>query len=174
MSNPPFVHRFRALGSDNEIQLHAESEEHAARLTHIGVAEANRIEAKYSRYLDASLTSKISRAAGGDWVDIDVETAGLLDYADACYRQSEGMFDLTSGVLRQVWNFRQARVPDSGAVAALLPLIGWEMVEREATRVRLPRTGMELDFGDIGKEYCADRVATAMVEAGARHGLVNL
>jgi FAD:protein FMN transferase len=174
MANPPFVHRFRALGSDNEIQLHAGSEERAARLAQIGVTEASRIEAKYSRYLDASLTSKINRAAGGDWVDIDAETAGLLDYADACYRQSEGMFDLTSGVLRRVWNFREARVPDPRAVAALLPLIGWETVEREATRVRLPKTGMELDFGGIGKEYCADRLATVMVDAGARHGLVNL
>jgi thiamine biosynthesis lipoprotein len=33
---------------------------------------------------------------------------------------------------------------------------------------------MELDFGGIGKEYCADRVATVMVDSGARHGLVNL
>jgi FAD:protein FMN transferase len=174
MSNAPFVHRFRALGSDNEIQLHAESEGWAARLAHIGVAEANRIEAKYSRYLEASLTTTINRAAGGGWVDIDVETAGLLDYADACYRQSDGLFDLTSGVLRRVWNFREARVPDAEAVAALLPLIGWESVEREATRIRLPKSGMELDFGGIGKEYCADRVATVMADAGARHGLVNL
>jgi thiamine biosynthesis lipoprotein len=174
MSSPPFVYRFRALGSDNEIQLHAESAERAARLAHAGVAEANRIETKYSRYLDDSLTTKINRAAGGDWIDIDAETAGLLDYADACYRQSEGMFDLTSGVLRKVWNFREARVPEAVAVAALLPLIGWETVERGATSVRLPKTGMELDFGGIGKEYCADRVATVMVDAGARHGLVNL
>src|SRR5580704_6692644 len=106
MTNPPFVHRFRALGSDNEIQLHAESAEHATQLAQVGVGEASRIEAKYSRYLEDSLTSKINRAAGAGWVDIDAETAGLLDYADACYRQSEGMFDLTSGVLRRVWNFR--------------------------------------------------------------------
>jgi thiamine biosynthesis lipoprotein len=174
MSNPPFVHRFRALGSDNEIQLHAESEERAARLAQIGVAEANRIEAKYSRFLDDSLTTKINRAAGVAWVDIDSETAGLLDYADACYRQSDGLFDLTSGVLRRAWNFREARVPEADAVAALLPLIGWEAVDRATTRIRLRKTGMELDFGGIGKEYCADRVAALMYDAGARHGLVNL
>ena len=33
---------------------------------------------------------------------------------------------------------------------------------------------MEIDFGGIGKEYAADRVATICLEHGLRHGLVNL
>ena len=33
---------------------------------------------------------------------------------------------------------------------------------------------MEIDFGGIGKEYAADRVATICIEHGIAHGLVNL
>jgi len=33
---------------------------------------------------------------------------------------------------------------------------------------------MQIDFGGIGKEYAADRVATICLEHGMRHGLVNL
>ena len=40
--------------------------------------------------------------------------------------------------------------------------------------MRLPRAGMEIDFGGVGKEYAADRVATICVEYGVKHGLVNL
>jgi thiamine biosynthesis lipoprotein len=169
-----FIHRFRALGSDNEIQIHARDADQARHLAQIGVDEANRVEKKYTRYRDDSLTSAINRAAGNGWVDIDSETAALLEYADTCYRQSDGLFDLTSGVLRRAWNFRVAVVPDAAAVAALLPLIGWDMVERSNYRIRLPKPGMELDFGGIGKEYCADRVASVLLEAGVQYGLVNL
>jgi thiamine biosynthesis lipoprotein len=169
----PTVHYFRALGCGNEIQLHATGGE-AQRLAQLGIAETNRIETKYTRYRDDSLTSLINRAAGQDWVEIDDETEALLDYADACHRQSGGMFDLTSGVLRRAWDFRRGVVPAGAEVAALLPLIGWQFVERAPGRVRLARAGMELDFGGIGKEYCADRVATVLQNAGAKHCMVNL
>jgi thiamine biosynthesis lipoprotein len=170
----PTVHYFRALGCGNEIQLHAGADGEAQRLAQLGIAETNRIEAKYTRYRDDSLTSRINRAAGQDWVEIDDETEALLDYADACHRQSGGMFDLTSGVLRRAWDFRRGVVPTGAEVAALLPLINWQLVERAPGRVRLARPGMELDFGGIGKEYCADRVATILQNAGARHCMVNL
>ncbi len=71
------------------------------------IADVQRIEAKYSRYRDDSLTTRINRAAGGAPVAIDAETAALLAYADRCHAQSDGLFDLTSGVLRRAWDFRR-------------------------------------------------------------------
>ena len=166
--------QFRALGCENEIQLYAESDDAAQRMLQAGVDEARRIEAKFSRYLDDSVTSAINRAAGVSPVGIDEETASLLDYADACYRLSGGLFDVTSGVLRRIWNFRDGTVPGASAIAAVLPLIGWSGVERKDGKILLPRPGMEIDFGGIGKEYCADRVAGTLLDAGALHGFVNL
>ena len=40
--------------------------------------------------------------------------------------------------------------------------------------IRLPRAGMEIDLGGIGKEYAADRMATLCLEHGLEHALVNL
>ncbi len=40
--------------------------------------------------------------------------------------------------------------------------------------MRLPRRGMEIDFGGIGKEYAADRAATILQDEGVSHALVNL
>ena len=53
-------------------------------------------------------------------------------------------------------------------------MIGWAKVEWSARAIRLPRAGMELDFGGIAKEYAADRMATICIEHGVAHGLVNL
>ena len=167
---------FRAMASDNELQLFAATEARARAVAAAAIADVARIEAKYSRYRDDSDTARINRAAGRAAVAIDAETAALLAYADRCFTLSGGLFDLTSGALRRVWNFRRAppRVPDARALEAARALIGWTEVEWDERTIRLPRAGMEIDFGGIGKEYAADRVATIVTEQGIAHGLVNL
>ena len=169
------LHRFtfRAMAADNEVQVHADAAL-ARDAASAAIAEVARIEAKYSRYRTASVVSRINAAAGRAPVAIDAETAGLLAYAHACFEQSEGLFDATSGVLRRAWDFTVARIPPASALECLLPLVGWSGVEFSAGHVRLPRKGMELDFGGFGKEYAVDRAALVMQERGVRSALVNL
>ena len=155
----------------------AAAEAQARRQADAAIDEVRRIEAKYSRYRDDSVIARINRAAGGAPVEVDAETAALIDFGTALWKQSAGRFDLTSGVLRRAWRFEPgAALPTEDALHALRPLIGWSQVEWDATarQLRLPRAGMELDFGGIGKEYAADRAAAALRAAGARHGFVNL
>jgi FAD:protein FMN transferase len=165
---------FMAMASSNEVQLYADHAEDAGRMAQAAIAEVRRIEAKYSRYREDTVVAQINHGAGAVPVMVDAETKALLDYADACFRQSGGRFDITSGVLRQAWNFRAGVVPTREQLVAVLPLIGWQKVQWRAPRFYLPRQGMEIDFGGIGKEYAADRASAACADAGARHGLVNL
>lgn len=168
--------RFRAMASEHELLLGGRADAELARVAALAIAEVARIEAKYSRYRDDSVTTRINRAAGGAAVPIDAETAALLRYADACFAQSGGRFDLTSGVLRAAWDFRRAppELPSAAALEAALACIGWQDVEWDELSMRLPRQGMEVDFGGIGKEYAADRAGTLCIEAGIAHGCVNL
>lgn len=165
---------FTAMASRGEVRLMAPDETTARHWAQAAIDEVRRIETKFSRYQNDSIITRINRAAGGAAVEVDEETAALLDFGARLFADSEGLFDLTSGVLRQAWNFRQPRVPTQVEINALLPLIGWDQVEWLRPRVRLPRTGMEIDFGGIGKEYAADRAATMLANAGARHGYINL
>jgi len=170
------LHRFtfRAMAAENEIQVHADDAAHARLCADAAILEVQRIEAKYSRYRSASVVSRINAAAGGEPEPIDEETARLLDFADACWRQSEGAFDPTSGVLRRAWRFDVARVPGEDELAPLLALIGWERVELGIDRVRLPVAGMEIDFGGFGKEYAVDRAAAVLAGHGIASAFVNL
>jgi thiamine biosynthesis lipoprotein len=167
---------FRAMASEHDVQLDAADPARAERAAAAAIADVERIEAKYSRYRDDSLTTRINRAAGGAPVAIDAETAALLAYAERCHAQSGGHFDLTSGVLRRAWDFRRQppQLPAKKVLADALALIGWAQVEWSEDAIRLPRAGMEIDFGGIGKEYAADRMATILIEHGIAHGLVNL
>ena len=164
------------MASENELLLWSDDEARATLAAEAAVADVLRIEAKYSRYRADSVTTRINRAAGGEAVSIDAETAALLTYADQCHRISRGRFDLTSGALRRAWDFRRTppRIPDAATIKAATALIGWNRVEWDERSVRLPDAGMEIDFGGIGKEYAADRAATVCAEHGIGHGLVNL
>jgi len=162
------------MAAENEVQVHAGDIRDAESAANAAIAEVKRIEAKYSRYREDSVVSRINAAAGKEPVEIDEETLNLLAFADACHRQSEGLFDATSGVLRRAWNFREARVPSQAELDALLPLVGWQYVQLEERHVRLARAGMELDFGGFGKEYAVDRAARVMADAGAGSAMVNL
>ena len=165
---------FRAMACDNVVEVFAERAAMADDAANAAVREVKRIEAKYSRYLDDSVVSRINLAAGRAPVDIDAETAQLLAYADVCFRQSGGLFDITSGILRRAWNFKADRPPSTGVIAPLLPLIGWQRVMHTPTHVSLPEAGMEIDLGGFGKEYAADRTAAVMLSHGLHHAFVNL
>ncbi|MBI5279824.1 MAG: FAD:protein FMN transferase [Burkholderiales bacterium] len=165
---------FTAMASPCEIAIDGRDERAMKRAADAAIAEVRRIESKFSRYLPQSMVSRINAAAGGGAVEVDEETASLLDFAAELFKLSDGLFDATSGVLRRAWDFRSARMPGEGELEALLPLVGWQQVERSARRVRLPKRSMELDFGGFGKEYAADRAAAVLLQQGVTHALVNL
>jgi thiamine biosynthesis lipoprotein len=165
---------FSAMASRCEVRACAPDAATARAWADVAIAEVRRIEAKYSRYRADSVTARINAAAGGGYVEVDAETAALLDFAARLFLESGGRFDLTSGVLRRAWDFTARRVPAPPELDALLPLVGWPLVQWLPPKVRLPYAGMEIDFGGIGKEYAADRAAELLRKAGAQHGFVNL
>lgn len=165
---------FRALGAENELQIYAAGENDAHSAAQLAIKEVLRVEKTFSRYDDSSVVSLINRSTGGDPLAVDEETRKLLDYAGACYSQSDGLFDITSGVLRRAWNFRGGTLPSREQVADLLGLIGWNKVDWRPPLFRLPCAGMEIDFGGFGKEYAADRAAEVLRISGVDSALVNL
>jgi len=169
------------MGGPGDITLDPGAQALDARALQAAVASASgellRLETKYSRYRDDSIISRINHGAGsGRWIPVDDETRELLAFADRLHAETGGRFDPTSGVLRRVWDFRVQRAPSPAAVAGLLPMIGWDRVERspDGTRLRLAAAGMELDFGGLVKEYAVDRAVAYLLEAGIRGGYVNL
>jgi len=163
------------MGGGGEFSIAAPDEVVAEQLSGPALAEVRRIEEKYSRYRADSVIGRISALAGsGEWFSCDEETLAFLKLADKLYRDSDGLFDITSGVLRRAWDFKTPRLPSSELLAELCSRTGWSRVEREDKRIRLPEPGMELDFGGFGKEYAADRAAAELVRLGVKHGFVNL
>lgn len=169
-----WVGSFDAMASPCEVLVATQDEARAMELAERVAAEAWRIERKYSRYVAGNVVHEINRARGRT-VTVDLETAGLLDYAETLFELSEGRFDITSGVLRHAWRFDGSdRVPAPDEVSALLRRVGWQRVRwnRKCSTLQL-EAGMEIDFGGIGKEYAVDRAANVL-RGAAETCLVNL
>jgi len=166
---------FSAMGSPCEVKLYADSRGRARHIAGRVIDEVERLEAKYSRYREQSLLSEINRVAqrGGSMM-VDPETAGLLDYVATCWQQSNGLFDVTSGVLRKAWHYKAQALPDPETIKSLLVHVGWERLSWQSPGISFPEPGLELDFGGAVKEYAVDRVAALCWDAGIRHGLINL
>jgi FAD:protein FMN transferase len=168
-------HEFFAMGSDCVVHLQDCSPSAAEAILRSAEAEVRRIELKYSRYRADSELSRINAvAADGGETFVDPETRGLIDFAQACHRKSDGAFDITSGLLRAGWDFKGASLPTQSALDRLLPRIGMDKVKLTDVGVAFARAGMELDFGGLGKEYAGDRAAEICVSLGAQHGFVDL
>jgi thiamine biosynthesis lipoprotein len=170
--NDIWVGHFEAMASSCDLLIDHADPQLASHLFELAQQEALRIEQKFSRYRKDNIIFKINNT-DGHRIEVDEETANLLDFSAACYEMSEGHFDITSGLLRQVWHFDGSDLlPNPADVSALLPRIGWEKVTWQRPDLMLP-LGMEIDLGGIGKEYAVDKTAEIISQYLATGVLIN-
>ena len=165
---------FVAMASPCAIWIDTKKEQLARKSADAAIAEVHRIEQKYSRYQEGSVLSRINREAANLAVAVDSETAELLNFAERLWHASGGCFDISTGVFRRIWDFRRGELPSQSQLDATLPCVGWPKVSWNGTHIHFACKGMEIDFGGIGKEYAADRVAQVLRDHGFEHALVNL
>jgi thiamine biosynthesis lipoprotein len=120
-----FTFPFSAMASPCAVHLYGDDRAGVEAIAEAAMAEVARIEQRYSRYRSDSVLADINDVAQrAGSTAVDDETAKLLDYAYACHQRSDGLFDITSGILRRVWDFKSGQLPDRKAIDDLLPRIG--------------------------------------------------
>ncbi len=163
---------FRAMGTGCQIIFRASSRKQGAAFRDAAVGWVAEFERKYSRYREDSMISAINRAAGDGWVWADAELESIFSLCDHYHWSTGGVFDPTALPLQRLWDYKAERpvIPSDKAIEAALSLVGWNQVEREPGRVRLPAPGMAVDLGGIGKEYAVDRV----IEQSRPFGIIDI
>lgn len=164
---------FNAMASSCEVLIQSKDLSLVNKIAITLTQEIWRIEDKYNRYDKHSVCSLINNRAGQS-VDIDEETYLLLNFAEQCYQLSEGLFDISSGVLRKAWFFDGSdNLPSNAKVFEALKLVGWRKIKFDQQQVTLADK-MEIDFGGIGKEYAVDRAIILAKQITNEPVLVNL
>ena len=163
---------FSAMASPCELLIEVEEKALAQKILDTIQTETLRIEQKFSRYRDDNIIYQINHSKN-QAITVDEETARLIEFATELYEMSEGLFDITSGVLRQAWVFDGSdNIPEKEAVDALMSKVGWQKVKWDSRIIQL-QYGMEIDLGGIGKEYAVDRCVQLVRDLTDQSVLVN-
>jgi thiamine biosynthesis lipoprotein len=111
-------------------------------------------------------------------VPTDADVREVLTTARQISEWTGGKFDVTFGALSGLWKFdhdRDNTVPDMHAVRSRLPLIDYRAIQINdaAGTVFLPRKGMSIHLGGIGKGYAVDRAVDTLRLRGFRAFMVQ-
>lgn len=158
-----------------EVIIETDVKTAAEQITKLVAEEAWRIEFKYSRYRSSGVIFDINNK-GTKGITLDSETADLVDFCYRCYQLSDGLFDVSSGILRSVWRFGKTDgkivIPTKEQVTQCLAYVGLNKVVWQRPNLTLA-TGMELDFGGIGKEYSVDKALSLVKSKFETAVLIN-
>lgn len=167
---------FRALGSACVLLFAADNKTQAADYHRRAFEWLIDFEARFSRFLPDSVTSRINDNAGLMWTDVDEECEIMLSICDYTHFKTQHAFDATSLPLSLLWDWKRKHdsLPSLQEIKHAQTLIGWNRVEREKGRIFLPDKGMMIDFGGVGKEFAVDVLAQIGQSCGLKNLRVNL
>lgn len=166
---------FRAMTTNCRVHVHGVPASIVKDFHNDVVRWVANFEARYSRFIPDSLIGRINAAAGEHWVETDAETDRIFSLCQDLVFFTRGAFDPTALPLIKLWNWKEqpSVLPDDKKIQAARELVGWNKVQRRAGGVFLPRAGMSIDLGGIGKEYAVDCVMNLALERGIPNVMVD-
>jgi thiamine biosynthesis lipoprotein len=166
------------MGTTAEITLFARNKDRGAELMEAAFGEIERVEALLSSYRPGSEVTRINRHAARGPVTTDPETFGLIERALEYSEITHGAFDVTVGRLLKAWGFfgGTGHTPSAEELRAAREASGWKGVtlSPDTRSVRFRKTGLELDFGGMGKGWALDRAAALLKGLGVNAALLGL
>ncbi len=102
------------------------------------------------------------------------EVMELFQLSRKIHEDSGGAFDLTVGVLAELWGFRSKayRLPRPEEIGQALRFVGMEKIQQANGKLVLPE-GVMLDWGGIAKGWAVDQASKALRAAGVKRGFIN-
>ena len=171
---------FKAMGSPCEIRLFSDSDKNTDALFDKLSQNIQQLESKYSRFIKDNFLYKVNQAGlTGKSYPVDNEFIQLLEYANTCYQQSDGLFDITSSPLQKLWSKSVRKqhnfaLPSEEETQTAKDRMGWQYIHWDNSTLYFDKIGMELDFGGIVKEYAADRAASICISENCHSGIIDL
>ena len=164
------------MGTRFEITL-VSTQEAANQYLNAAQGEIERIERLISSWDANSQTAEINRQAGITPVKVAKELYDLIARSIEISKITQGAFDISYAALDPVWFFdgRMKAVPSESERLKSVQNIGFKdlVLNAKEQTVYLPKKGMKIGFGAIGKGYAADATKKLMKSLGVSSGIIN-
>lgn len=135
----------------------------------------NMVNKSLSTYIPNSDISKIN--CGDTTVVTDAYFREVFNKSNRIYRETDGIFDPTIGILVNAWGFgpeKRESLPDSAEVKHLLTMVGFDKVRLEHNKVEKEYDSIYFDFNAIAKGYAVDVAGRYLESSGIANYLVEI
>ena len=133
-------------------------------------------EEMFSRTIETSDVSRINSSKGKP-VEVSDETIYLIETAVKFSEMSEGVFDITTAPLSDLWNIKEnpGVIPDEEEIKEALSHVGYEnIVVEEGNIVYLTDPEASIDLGALAKGYAGDKLKEYIKSKGVESGIIDL
>lgn len=165
------------MGTLVSITAVASDKETGHKAIQAGFDEVKRLERMLSTWVDSSELSQVNAEAGRHAVRVSPETFEVVAKSLEIAQLTDGGFNIAVGPAVELWSVTERQhIPSDRELEQLKELVDWTSIRLnpDEQTIFLPRRGMRIDVGGIGKGYAADRAAMEMKRAGAQGGIVAL
>ena len=156
------------------------SGEKADALFHDCFALCETYENMFSRTKEGSDIWRVNHAQGAP-VQVNAETAALLQQALQYCEKTGGAVDITIAPLSDLWDFSSEHLehtsrtpPAPSQIAERLSHVDYRNVTVSGNTVTLSDPQAALDLGCIAKGYIADQIKACLQEQGVHSAIINL
>jgi thiamine biosynthesis lipoprotein len=173
----PAVARFQTMGTQASLTLAGRDSHHLAAAERKFKEAMARLDAELSVYKPDSAISRLNSQAGNQSVEAPADTVRLLGLSKHYGELTDGAFDVTVGPVLQLWGFGRRRsltVPSEDSLKRQLALVDYRQIRLDGRSVFLPRTGMSVDLGGIGKGYAVDAAWEECRRLGVEDFMIDL
>jgi thiamine biosynthesis lipoprotein len=166
----------KLMGSDFQFILNAETDDEGKQLLNECIEEVKRIETLITEFSDDSETALVNKNAGICPVKVSDEMYKLIERSVQISRLTNGSFDITAGILKKLYNFKNIKfeMPSREKINESLDLTGHAKIKLLGNnKVFLEKRGMRIGYGAIGKGYAANQTMKLMKNKGVMGGVIN-
>ena len=165
-----FVYKFSAMSTPCELIIYEAQKAKADSLAESVVVEVKRLEKKYNYYNKDSYLSLINTRKE---FKLDSETKSLLGRAKQYYKSTDGIFDITTATLKELYTCESVLKALEEKKAKLLPFVGCEHFDIKKDKIIFDNEFTKIDLGGFVKEYAVDRTAQMIKKAKVKSALIN-
>lgn len=145
---------------------------HLDKIEQFAMGELARLENKYNPLRPGSLCHTLNENSGsGIYFPLDQESTSLLQFCDALWAKTNHLFDPSIQIV-----FGAIRSDDTRSRRnqhSLLPLVGWNNLERSESGVRLKQKGMYLDMNQCLRPYAIERLRKKFLQYSVDFALID-
>ena len=130
------------------------------------------INMSMSTYIDTSIISKLNKNKS---IEVDQMFIDVYESSRKIYRETDGYFDPTAGILVNYYGFGSQQKDSSDVkLDSLKKFVGFDLLQRNGNTINKKYKQIYIDFNSIAKGYAVDQFVYLLKNEGFDNFLIDI